>query len=113
VTPQLAHGDYSPSNVLFEGTDLRGVLDWESAKSGPPAIDLSWWDRLTDPPVATDAILSAYRRVRPIDPEPLGLLRRLCRLRIRVGHFAWTAASGRPRGAEAVAGLAEALAVLG
>ena len=43
--PGLVHGDLQPSNLLIGDDDeVCGVLDWEAAKSGPPAFDLGWWD---------------------------------------------------------------------
>ena len=43
--PGLVHGDIQPTNVLVgEDGRVSGVLDWEAAKSGPPAFDFGWWD---------------------------------------------------------------------
>ena len=40
----LVHGDLQPTNLLVDGDRVTGVLDWEAAKAGPPALDLGWWD---------------------------------------------------------------------
>lgn len=40
----LVHGDLQPTNVLVDGDRVTGVIDWEAAKAGPPALDLGWWD---------------------------------------------------------------------
>lgn len=35
------HRDYHPGNVLWDGTDVGGVVDWATAAIGPPGIDLA------------------------------------------------------------------------
>jgi len=37
----LCHGDFSPDNVLFEGSSVTGVVDFDVASAGPAAPDLS------------------------------------------------------------------------
>jgi len=41
--PQVVmHGDFWPGNMLMEGDRLRGVIDWECARTdGPPTRDLA------------------------------------------------------------------------
>ncbi len=38
--PTLVHGDYHYGNMLFRGSLLVGVLDWEIAEVGQPLLDL-------------------------------------------------------------------------
>ncbi len=38
--PTLVHGDYHYGNMLFRGTDVVAVLDWEIAELGQPLLDL-------------------------------------------------------------------------
>jgi aminoglycoside phosphotransferase (APT) family kinase protein len=38
--PTLVHGDYHYGNMLFHGSDLVAVLDWEIAEIGQPLLDL-------------------------------------------------------------------------
>ena len=59
----LVHGDYQFSNLLFEGTTLTAVLDWEVCGLGPQLLDLGWFLTINDQaswahPVATEAIPS-------------------------------------------------------
>jgi len=35
------HRDYHPGNVLWDGTQVTGVIDWATAAWGPPGIDLA------------------------------------------------------------------------
>ena len=39
----LAHGDFSPVNVLTDGTTLTGLLDFESVRLADPLFDVAWW----------------------------------------------------------------------
>jgi aminoglycoside phosphotransferase (APT) family kinase protein len=38
--PTLVHGDYHYGNMLFKGSDVVVVLDWEIAQIGQPLLDL-------------------------------------------------------------------------
>lgn len=42
VEPVLNHGDYRMGNLLAEGSNLTGVLDWEIAHFGDPHEDLAF-----------------------------------------------------------------------
>jgi aminoglycoside phosphotransferase (APT) family kinase protein len=39
--PALVHGDYHYGNMLFRGTGVVAVLDWEIAELGQPLLDLA------------------------------------------------------------------------
>lgn len=39
----LCHSDYRTGNYMVEGTELRGILDWEFASWSDPHEDLSWF----------------------------------------------------------------------
>jgi len=38
----ICHGDYQPSNFLYAGGQLTGVIDWENAHVGDPREELGW-----------------------------------------------------------------------
>lgn len=42
VDPTLLHGDYRLANILFDGSDLTAVIDWEIWSVGDPRTDLAW-----------------------------------------------------------------------
>ena len=42
VPPRLVHGDYRIGNLLVDGIQLTGVLDWELAHLGDPHEDLAY-----------------------------------------------------------------------
>ena len=39
----LAHGDFSPVNVLTDGMSLTGLLDFDSVRLADPLFDVAWW----------------------------------------------------------------------
>ncbi|MEU5870906.1 phosphotransferase [Glycomyces sp. NPDC047369] len=90
--PGLVHGDFSPANLLVDGTGrLTGVIDWESAKSGPPGLDIGWWDCFFDTPqTPTARLLAGRERGAPLDPARLAALRHLTVVRVMIAHFTWT-----------------------
>lgn len=42
VKPAIVHGDYRLANILFSGTTLNAVIDWEIWAVGDPRTDLAW-----------------------------------------------------------------------
>jgi aminoglycoside phosphotransferase (APT) family kinase protein len=85
--PVLVHGDFSPANVLVRGEEIVAVVDWESAKAGPPALDLAWWDWWVatlggGAPFSGDAMFDGYESIRPVDRALLDALRPLVVRRI-------------------------------
>jgi aminoglycoside phosphotransferase (APT) family kinase protein len=94
---RLAHGDFSPTNLLVAGDRIVGVVDWESAKGGPPALDFGWWDWRTSTfpiPLAASDLLAGYQEVSTVDVSELAVLRRLVASRIAIGHLAWAIGRG-------------------
>jgi hygromycin-B 7''-O-kinase len=39
-TATLVHGDLHFQNVLWDGSEITGLIDWEWARGGPPDLDL-------------------------------------------------------------------------
>lgn len=77
----LIHGDLFRDNVLFEETELTGLLDYYSATMGPllfdVAVTINDWcvtdDRKLDPTRVT-ALLEGYNSIRPLTPQEHDLL---------------------------------------
>lgn len=92
----LLHGDFSPSNVLVDARGrVTGILDWEAVKSGPPEIDIGWWDCFFNTPeLRTTALIDGYERHGNFDPDRLAALRHLVVIRVMIGHFTWTLSVG-------------------
>lgn len=38
----IVHGDYRTGNLLYDGSHITGVLDWEMAHPGDPLEDVAW-----------------------------------------------------------------------
>jgi aminoglycoside phosphotransferase (APT) family kinase protein len=39
----LAHGDFAPVNVLTDGANVTGLLDFEAVRLADPLFDAAWW----------------------------------------------------------------------
>ncbi|HWQ12418.1 MAG TPA: phosphotransferase [Roseiflexaceae bacterium] len=63
AAPRLVHGDAGLHNILWDG-HITGLLDWEWAGWGAPALDLAWvaWTMRFRgvPPAAWEALLASY-----------------------------------------------------
>ena len=60
--PTLVHGDYHYGNMLFRGSNVVAVLDWEIAEIGQPLLDLGCM------------CIVAVRRQYPDAPNPGGAI---------------------------------------
>ncbi len=74
TAPALLHGDYWPGNLLWQGDQLVGVIDWEDAALGDPLadlaiarLDLAW----IIGPEAMHAFTARYLQLRPLDTAGL------------------------------------------
>ena len=72
--PVLCHGDLFRDNVLFNGQQLTGLLDFYNAGEAPAEYDLAvtmndWCLDATRRPVPAleNALLNGYQHVRPLD----------------------------------------------
>lgn len=64
-TPALVHGDLNPDNMLVdEGGRLAGVIDWEDATAGDPAVDFAGLLRAYGARAAGEAV-AAYGAADP------------------------------------------------
>lgn len=44
MQPRLLHGDVSLGHFFTDGTAITGLLDFEDAAGGDPALDFIWWN---------------------------------------------------------------------
>ena len=44
----VCHGDYQPSNFLYEDGRITGIIDWEAAHVGDPREDIGWLYQLSE-----------------------------------------------------------------
>jgi aminoglycoside phosphotransferase (APT) family kinase protein len=86
-TPGLAHGDFSPVNVLSDGRSLTGLVDFESVRLADPLFDVAWWEwsvSFSSPAVLKTAWPEFLRgvEIEANDPELLPRVRSLQMLRM-------------------------------
>jgi len=43
LTPVLIHGDYRLGNIVFDGAQPTGIIDWEIWGVADPGVDLGWF----------------------------------------------------------------------
>lgn len=48
IGPTVVHGDYRLGNMLCDGTEILGIIDWELWTVSDPRIDLTWLLFFTD-----------------------------------------------------------------
>ncbi len=70
----LRHGDFWPGNILWQGNDLTGIIDWENALLGPALADVAisrldiYWVLGRN---AMHQFTSEYLRLRPASTKNL------------------------------------------
>ena len=78
--PTLVHGDYHYGNMLFRGSEVISVLDWEIAQIGQPLLDLGClfiaairrqYQRAGNPTGAIDVSVDDLYRLYGADPEEM------------------------------------------
>ncbi len=85
MKPRLAHGDFSPTNVLVDRHRITGIIDWEAVKGAPQANDFAWWTTVHPAGTRTfKPMLAGYQRVAELD-EGFHEVLRLAQLRILSG----------------------------
>lgn len=88
----LLHGDYRPENLLFDGLELVGVIDWEAAKRGPAVLDFAWWDwatRQAEVPIESQDLIPGYLEIHSLELSTFDALKRVALARIAIGHLDW------------------------
>ncbi len=72
----LLHGDYWPSNIIWQKDEIAGVIDWEDAAIGDPFYDVACGClelRYMFGTWGSAAFGKAYAAYRPVDPFRLAL----------------------------------------
>jgi aminoglycoside phosphotransferase (APT) family kinase protein len=78
--PTLVHGDYHMGNLLFHGSQVAAVLDWEIAQIGQPLLDLAClcvmvarkrFEGGTAPGGTIDLEIGDFIRLYEADPEEM------------------------------------------
>ena len=61
LSPSLLHVDYGLHNILLKDDEVTAVLDWESARIGDPAEDVSYFIKLMHGQADPEKILNYYQ----------------------------------------------------
>lgn len=58
----ITHLDYGFNNIIFDGTKISAVLDWETSHPGDPAADIAWTHHQNLAPyLSMDELLRRYK----------------------------------------------------
>lgn len=60
----LSWGDSRFANVMFAGTEVAAIFDWDTVSMAGPGADLGWWRFMDGPASALDGIGTADELVR-------------------------------------------------
>lgn len=93
-TAVLVHNDFADWNLLTDGEDVTGILDWDECVAGDPVSDIACWSTFFDPK-RLDAFLEGYWQVaeKPDDfQDRFELLRLryvLSKMTLRIRRYTW------------------------
>jgi Ser/Thr protein kinase RdoA (MazF antagonist) len=90
----LVHNDFADWNLLTDGEDVTGILDWDECVGGDPASDIACWSTFFEPE-RLKGFLDGYWQVaeKPADfDERFELLRLryvLSKMTLRIRRYSW------------------------
>lgn len=90
----LVHNDFADWNLLTDGEDITGILDWDECVGGDPASDIACWSTFFDPE-RLEGLLEGYWEVaeKPADfQDRFELLRLryvLSKMTLRLRRYTW------------------------
>ena len=88
------HNDFADWNLLTDGDDITGIIDWDECVGGDPVSDIACWSTFFDPE-RLESFLEVYWSVAD-KPEDFDAKLELLRLRytiskmaLRVRRYTW------------------------
>lgn len=90
----LVHNDFADWNLLTDGDDVTGIIDWDECVGGDPASDIACWSTFFDPE-RLNGFLDGYWQVtdKPEDfDERFELLRLryvVSKMTLRIRRYSW------------------------
>jgi Ser/Thr protein kinase RdoA (MazF antagonist) len=91
----LVHNDFADWNLLTNGEDVTGILDWDECVGGDPASDIACWSTFFDP-ARMKGFLNGYWEIaeKPADfDERFELLRLryvVSKMTLRIRRYTWS-----------------------
>ena len=84
--PRLIHNDYADWNILVDGKNISGILDWDECHAGDPIADLACWSTFFDI-ARMKELLKGYRTIKEL-PEDYDTRFHYYRLRYSISKMA-------------------------
>lgn len=90
----LVHNDFADWNLLTDGNDITGVLDWDECVAGDPIADIACWSTFFEPE-RLDKFLDGYWQTatKPVNFEDKFELLRLrytiSKMTLRLRRYGW------------------------
>ena len=90
----LVHNDFADWNLLTDGEQVTGILDWDESVAGSPISDLACWSTFFDP-ARLDKFLEGYWQVadEPTNFQDVFELMRLryvlSKMTLRIRRYSW------------------------
>ena len=90
----LVHNDFADWNLLTDGQDVTGILDWDESVGGDPVADIACWSTFFEPE-RMQGFLDGYWQVSVKDNdfqdkfELLRLRYILSKMTLRLRRFSW------------------------
>ncbi len=78
----LAHGDFATKHLVIRQGQLRGILDFETARGSDRAYDIAIWDLINGPDPPRACLAEGYRQAGG-DFSDTSVARWRCNLRLR------------------------------
>jgi len=94
TTPVLVHNDFADWNMLTDGKQITGMIDWDECVGGDAVSDIACWSTFFDPS-RLDGMLKGYWHIatKPADfDEKFELLRlryTISKMTLRVRRYEW------------------------
>lgn len=93
-TPVLVHNDFADWNVLTDGNEITGIIDWDECVGGSPVSDIACWSTFFEPE-RMENFLAGYWEMaeKPTNFEEFFELLRLrytiSKMTLRIRRFSW------------------------
>ena len=90
----MIHNDFADWNLLTDGEDVTGILDWDECVGGDPASDIACWSTFFEPE-RLKGFLEGYWQVaeKPRDFDERFELMRLryiiSKMTLRIRRYSW------------------------
>lgn len=94
VRPVLVHNDFADWNLLTDGQEVTGMLDWDECVGGDPILDIACWSTFFEPERMTQFLDGYWQHAeKPADfADKFELFRLryvLSKMTLRMRRYSW------------------------